>query len=306
VTARGWLLFAAMSIIWGVPYLLIKVAVVGMAPPFVVFARTAIGAVVLLPIAARRGQIGPALRRWRWLVPFAVIEMAGPWLLLSDAERRVTSGLAGLLIACAPLIVAVISWRLGDALDAMRIGGLLLGVVGVAVVIGANLGAAPVLRMVEVIAVAVGYALAPIIADRKLSDVPSLALTAVSLGFVAALYAPVGLWAAPRTVPSARALISVGLLGVICTAVALLLFVELVAAAGPARASMIAFLNPVVAVVAGAIFSGERFSLGTFTGAVLVLAGVFFAARRRAHPERGIRLARGGNTSMDVPATRSR
>src|SRR5713226_7886674 len=158
MSKRGWLLFGAMSVIWGIPYMLIKVALEGMPAPFLVFARTAIGAAVLLPIALSRGQVRPALKHWRYLLAFAAIEIAGPWLLLGDAEQHMTSSLAGLLISSVPLIVAMIMWRLGDksAVSGMRLAGLVIGVAGVAAIVGFNVGKVSVPRMGEVILVAVG------------------------------------------------------------------------------------------------------------------------------------------------------
>src|ERR1051326_5328138 len=191
MSKRGGLLFAAMSVIWGIPYLLIKVALEGMPAPFIVFARTAIGAAVLLPVALRRGLIGPALKRWPYIALFAGLEIAGPWLLLGDAEQHMTSSLAGLLIAAVPFFVALIMWRLGDrsAVSGTRLTGLFVGLAGVVAIVGLNVGQVQVGHMLEVIAVALGYAIAPIIADRRLVGVPTLAIIALSLTGVALLYA---------------------------------------------------------------------------------------------------------------------
>ena len=129
MTRRGWLLFLAMCLQWGIPYLLIKVTVRDLSPPTLVFGRTAIGAVVLLPVTAARGQLRAALAHWRPLVAFTILEMAGPWLLLADAERTLTSSLTGLLIAAVPMVAAVASRVIGDddRLDRMRALGLVTG-----------------------------------------------------------------------------------------------------------------------------------------------------------------------------------
>jgi len=113
VTRRGWILFGVMGVIWGIPYLLIKVAVGELSPASLVFLRTTTGALVLLPIAARRGAIAPLLAHWRWLLVYTVIEVAIPWMLLSDAETHISSSLAGLLVAAVPFVGALLALLTG-------------------------------------------------------------------------------------------------------------------------------------------------------------------------------------------------
>lgn len=283
MSKRGWLLFAAMSVIWGIPYLLIKVALEGMPAPFIVFARTAIGAAVLLPVAMRRGMVGPALKHWHYIAAFAALEIAGPWLLLGDAEQHMTSSLAGLLIAAVPFFVALLMWRLGDrsAVSGTRLAGLFIGMAGVVAIVGLNVGQVQVVRMLEVIAVAVGYAIAPIIADRKLVGVPTLATITLSLTGVAVLYLPIAAFSHPTHMPKFNALASVIALGLICTAAAFLLFFELIGEVGPAKSSMITFVNPAVAVAGGVLFLGEDIKAGVLVGAPLVLVGLVLSTLRR-------------------------
>lgn len=283
MSKRGWLLFAAMSVIWGIPYLLIKVALEGMPAPFIVFARTAIGAAVLLPVAMRCGMIGPALKQWRYIATFAALEIAGPWLLLGDAEQHMTSSLAGLLIAAVPFFVALIMWRLGDrsAVSGTRLAGLFVGMAGVVAIVGLNVGQVQVAHMLEVIAVAVGYAIAPIIADRKLTGVPTLATIALSLTGVAALYLPISVVSHPAHLPRFNALAAVVGLGLICTAAAFLLFFQLIGEVGPAKSSMITFVNPAVAVAGGVLFLGETIKAGIIVGAPLVLVGLVLSTLRK-------------------------
>jgi len=279
---RAWVLFAAMGAIWGVPYLFIKVAVEHMAPPVVVFGRTAIAAVPLLVVAARAGAIRPALARWRPLLAFAALEMAVPWFLLTDAERHLPSGLTGLLIACVPIVGAVVAYLLGDrtALAPRRLVGIGLGLSGVAVLVAADLGGkAPWWSVVEVLLVCVGYATAPFIASRRLADVPDLGVVAVSLSAVAVVYAPIALATWPAETPPARALLAVVALGTLCTAVAFVVFFRLIAAIGPARATLITFVNPAVAVAVGAVFLDESITVATLGGFALVLAGCWLATR---------------------------
>ncbi|WP_194895690.1 DMT family transporter [Catenulispora pinisilvae] len=304
MSKRGWLLFAAMSVIWGIPYLLIKIALEGMPAPFIVFARTAIGAAVLLPVAMRRGVVGPALKQWRYIAAFAALEIAGPWLLLGDAEQHMTSSLAGLLIAAVPFFVALIMWRLGDrsAVSGTRLAGLFIGLAGVVAIVGLNIGQVQVARMLEVIAVAVGYAIAPIIADRKLVGVPSLAIIAISLTGVALLYVPFAAFSHPTHMPRANALAAVIALGLICTASAFLLFFDLIAEAGPAKSSMITFVNPAVAVAGGVLFLGEDIKAGVIVGFPLVMVGLVLSTLRREGAAAAVAVADGPAQSVVEPS----
>ena len=284
MSKRGWLLFAAMSVIWGIPYLLIKVALEGMPAPFIVFARTAIGAAVLLPVAWRRGMVGPALKQWRYIAAFAALEIAGPWLLLG--RRRAAHDLVAGRTADRGRAVL----RRADHVAAGRpLGGVRRrGWPGCSsawpawsAIVGLNIGQVQVLRMLEVIAVAVGYAIAPIIADRKLVGVPTLATITLSLTGVALLYLPIAAFSHPRHMPKANALAAVVGLGLVCTAAAFLLFFALIGEVGPAKSSMITFVNPAVAVSGGVLFLGETIKAGVIVGAPLVMIGLVLSTLRR-------------------------
>lgn len=272
-----------MSVIWGVPYLLIKVAVGEVSPVMVVFARCAIGAALLLPWTIRRGQLRPALRHWRWLLLFTVLEMAGPWLLLSYAEQSLSSSLTGLLVAGVPFVAAVAARLTGeeDRLTPVRLLGLGVGVVGIAVLLGLDVEGAQLWPIVAVGAVVVGYATAPMIVTTKLPDVPGVAAAAIALTVTAVVYAP---FALPRLDEvggaSGEALLSLLALGVVCTAVALALFFALIREVGPQRALVITFVNPAVAVLLGVLLLDEPFTLGIALGLPLVLAGCVLATRR--------------------------
>jgi drug/metabolite transporter (DMT)-like permease len=282
MSRRGWLLFGAMSLIWGIPYLLIKVALEGVSTPFLVFARTAIGAAVLLPIALHRRQVVPTLRFWRPLLTFAVIEIGLPWLLLNDAEQHISSSLAGLLIAAVPLVGTLVTWGLGDrsVLAPGRLLGLVVGMAGVAAVVGLDLGSASALHMGEVVLVAVGYAIAPIIADRFLADVPTLAVIAISLTGVCLAYLPAAVGSRPQSWPRGTVLGAILALGLVCTATAFLLFFKLIAEAGPVRATVITFVNPAVAVVLGMSVLNEPFTAGVAVGLPLVIFGSWLSTRK--------------------------
>ena len=284
MTGSAWALFAAMGVIWGTPYLFIKIAVDQLEPATVVLARTAVGALVLLPIALRSRVLGPALRAWPWVLVFALLEMAGPWLLLTHAEERISSGLAGLLLATVPIVGAVVTRLLGDthALSSTRVIGLLTGVVGVGLLVGIDAvgGHIDALSMLEMLLVAVGYAVAPIILVRRLPGVPSLGVITVSLLMVAVLYLPWGIAVAPP--PSdwrAATTLSVLVLAVVCTALAFVLFFALIARVGPVRATVITFVNPAVAVLLGLVVLGEPLTVGMLVGFPLVLLGSSLATR---------------------------
>jgi drug/metabolite transporter (DMT)-like permease len=281
------MLFAAMSVIWGLPYLFIKVADEGVSAPVLVFIRTAVAAALLLPIALRRRQVRVLLPRWRWLVLFALIEIVGPWLLLSNAERRLSSSLSGLLIAIVPIIGAVLAWLSGDAerLTPVRCAGLLIGLGGVALLAGraAGGGAWPV---TEALLTATGYATGPLIASRKLSDLPGLGMTAVCLAFAAVVSAPAAIATLPHALPSARVIGSLAVLAVVCTAMAFLGFFMLIAEVGPARATVITYVNPAVAVALGVAVLGEPLTPVIVASFALILSGSVLATRagKRAGP----------------------
>src|SRR5947209_4186057 len=246
MTRRGLALFAAMCVIWGIPYLLIRVAVRDLSPATLVFARTGIAALLLLPIAAARGDVRPVLKRWLPLLVFATVEISVPWLLLSSAETRLSSSLTGLLIAAVPLVGAVLTRTTGsrDRIGATSVAGLVIGVVGVGAIVGLDVGGAGVLPLAEVAGVAVGYAVGPIILSRYLADVPGLGVIAVSLAVSALVYAPIAAFQLPHEPPSGKVIASVVTLAVICTAVAFLLCCLLIAEVGPVRATVITYLNP--------------------------------------------------------------
>ena len=281
MSRRGWVLFAAMSVIWGIPYLLIKVADGGVAVPVLVLARVGIGAALLLPVAVRRRQLGTLRPHWRWLAAFAVVEIITPWLLLSEAERRLPSSTTGLLVASVPIVVVVLGRLTGgtDRLTAVRWTGLLAGLGGVALLAGPTAAGGDVLSVAEVLLVAVCYATGPLIASRKLGHLPPLEMTAVCLAFAAVVYAPLAALTWPSAVPSVQVLAALAALAVICTAAAFPIFFQLIAEVGPARASVITYVNPAVAVALGVAILGEQFTPAMAGAFALILGGSVLATR---------------------------
>jgi drug/metabolite transporter (DMT)-like permease len=284
VTRNGWILFGLMGVIWGLPYLMIKVAVEGVSVPVLVFARTAVGAVLLLPFALRKMEWDVLRRHWVPIVAFAVFEVLGPWALLSDAERGLTSSMTGLLIASVPIISAVLVSATGERLGPKQWVGLAVGFGGVAVLAAPNLRGGDAWSIIEVLLTALGYAIAPMIAARKLQEVPGIVLATVCLGLSAVVYAPFAVLHWPQQMPSADVLLALGGLAVLCTAVAFLLFFALIREVGPSRALVITYVNPVVAVAAGVLVLSEPLTTTTVVSFVLILCGSILATSRT--PER--------------------
>jgi drug/metabolite transporter (DMT)-like permease len=287
MSRRGWLLFASMSVLWGIPYLLIRVAVRDLSPSALVFSRTALAALVLIPVAVAMGQLRAPLARWLPLVAFTAIEIALPWLLLGTAEQRVSSSLTGLLIAAVPLVGAVIAATTGarERLGAGSMVGLLVGLVGVAAIVGLNIEGTSPAALAEIAGVAVCYAVGPAILQRWLADLPALGVIALSLALAATAYAPIAAFSRPRELPSAGSLASVVTLALVCTAVGFVLFFALIAEIGPVRATVITYVNPAVAAVLGVAVLNESFTPGMGIGFALVLAGSVLATRARPPAE---------------------
>lgn len=281
MTARGWFLFWLMGVLWGIPYLMIKVAVDSdLSPSVVVFTRCALGAALLLPFAVRQGGLTRVLAtHWRPMLAFACVEILGPWWTLTDAERRISSSTAGLLIAAVPIIGAVLARFFGDTerLGARRLAGLGLGLAGVAVLTVPHLTGGDAWSLTEVMLTALGYAVAPLIVARHLRDVPTLQLIVPCLVLAALVYAPAAAVSRPAEVPDAATLASLAGLGVICTALAFVVFLELIREAGPTRAVVFTYVNPAVAVAAGVTFLDESLTAGVLAAFALIIAGSFLA-----------------------------
>jgi drug/metabolite transporter (DMT)-like permease len=281
VNRRGWLLFGAMCVIWGIPYLMIRVAVREVTPAVLVFLRTGVSTAVLLPLAAHRGEVRPLLPRWRGLLTFATIEIAIPWILLSSAERRVSSSLAALLIAATPFVgVALAVTTGGERFGPRRLAGLLVGIIGVGAIVGLDLSRTSGVGLVEMAGVVVCYAVGPWFLNRYLTGLPSLGVIACSLAFTGLVYLPIAAFQLPSSLPSGRVIASIATLAVVCTAVAFVLFFELIAEGGPVSGNLITYVNPAVAALLGVLVLSERFTAGMGVGFVLVLGGSVLAAGR--------------------------
>jgi drug/metabolite transporter (DMT)-like permease len=218
------------------------------------------------------------------VVAFAVVEVGVPWVLLGNAEQHVTSSLAGLLVAGVPLVGTVVAASTGsrDHLGRRGLVGLMVGLIGVAAVVGSNVGASDPAAFLEMALVVVGYAVGPAILARRLGGLPSVVVMALSLSLCALVYAPIAAAQRPAVVPSTGALASIAILGVVCTAVAFVLFSALIAEIGPVRATVITYINPAVASVLGVLVLNESFTVWMAIGLGLVILGSILATRGAA------------------------
>jgi len=292
MSPRAWIAFAAVSTLWGIPYLFIKVAVDdGVSPGFLAWVRVVLGGAVLLGLAWAAGVLAPLRGRWGWLAIFAVIEIVIPFPLIAAGEQHVDSSLAAIIVAAAPLFVALIAlvgFDDSERVSGSRLGGLLLGLVGVIALVGIDatgstdelLGAAAILLS------AFCYAVGPMILKRKLADLDPRASMGAALAIAALVLTPAAILAPPRGTPSAEALVSLVVLGIFCTAAAFAFYGALVAEAGAGRALVITYIAPVVAVALGVAVLGERPGAGAAGGLLLILAGSWLATGGRMPPGR--------------------
>jgi drug/metabolite transporter (DMT)-like permease len=288
VSRRAWLLFAAVSFLWGIPYFLIEVAIVDLSPLFVVFARCAIAAAVLVPLAASRRLLSALRGHARLVVTLSAVHILAPFLLITYGELFLTSSLTGLIIAVEPIVIGLMLAR-SEPFTAVRVVGLVLGFGGVAALTGIELrgGGNAILGAGMVALATICYALATIVVQRKASEVPPMALVAgtqVTSTLALAPFAAFALPSAPVRPVSWAALVG---LGVLCSAVALMAFYALIGEAGPNTAGLVTYVNPLVAVTLGVAVLDEPLGSGLLVGAVLILAGCWFATRpaRRPAPE---------------------
>lgn len=288
MSPRGIALFAAIGVIWGIPYLLIKVAVGELEPAMIVFARCAIAAVVLLPIVLARRQLMPVLRRWRVLLVYTVVELVFPWFFLSVAEQRLPSSTTGLLIAAVPLVAVGVAFVLGRRarLAWWNWIGIAVGMLGVAAIVGLDLAGTDLIGVLQLSVVILGYAFGPAILAKWMGDLPGVGVTAASLSIAAIIYLPIvsitGGW--PTAFPSPPVVASVLGLALICSALGFIVFIALIREVGPVGATATTYINPAVAVLAGVLVLGEQITIWTGVGFVLVLLGAYFVTKPRKAP----------------------
>ncbi|GIF60504.1 membrane protein [Asanoa iriomotensis] len=270
-----------MAVLWGIPYLLIKIAIDELSPMTVVFGRVAIAALVLVPIAAAQGTLTSLRHHLVPVVTLGLIHIVGPFLLITYGEVHISSSLTGLLIAIEPVLIALLMLR-REPLTRSGWVGLALGLVGVAVLVGLDvsgdrlglLGAGMILLATLL------YALATVYVQRRASDVPPTALVAGTTTVATIVLAPFAAFALPTGPVSGGSWAALVALGLLCTAVALLAFYRLIGEAGPSKAGLVTYANPVVAVLLGVAILDEPLRVSTVLGFALIVAGCWLSTRR--------------------------
>ncbi len=285
---RVWLTFGALGVIWGVPYYFIRIAVQDVPPLVVAWGRISLAVLILLPIAWRRGALGALRGHWPAVCAFAVVEFVVPFSAISIGERWIGSAITGILLAGVPLTVVILARFFGvhEPLGGRRLAGLVIGFFGVAALVGFGpvsgiQGWAGVGCM---LLATVGYAVGPLIIQRHLSGIDALGPVAASLSIASLVLLLPALLTWPTRLPAAASLYSILVLGVLCTAVAMLLMFYLVAQAGAGRATIITYINPVVATLLGAGLLHERLGAGGSIAFVIILAGSWLATRAAPAP----------------------
>jgi drug/metabolite transporter (DMT)-like permease len=277
VSWKAWLTFGALGVIWGLPYFFIKLALVDIPPAGVAWGRIALGAAVMLPIAWKRGALRSLAEHKGALLGYAFAELVGPFLLIAVGETWISSSLAGILVATLPLTLILLSPAFGvrEPLGPRRLLGLAIGFIGVVVLLG--IGSVHGLQAWAgvgcLLLATLGYATASLIVQKHLSNTDEMGAVAVCLAIASVVLFPVALWSAPKVVPGALSLVSVGILGVVCTALALQLYFYLIQRAGAARASVITYINPAVATLLGVGVLHEPFGWSGAAGLTLILVG---------------------------------
>jgi drug/metabolite transporter (DMT)-like permease len=289
MSRRAWIAFAAISVIWGIPYLFIRIAVRdGISPPVLAWGRISLAAAVLLALAWRAGTLGSLRGRWRWLLAYAIAEVSIPFPLIAAGEQRVSSSLAAILISTVPLIGALLAIRFdhSERPTPTRALGLLIGLSGVIALVGLQVGGrgSELLGTGAILIAAIGYAIGPMLIKHRLAGLDPRAMLGGSLALASVLLAPFAALDPLRTVPPAGAIASVAVLGLVCTAAAFVIFTVLIREAGTGRATVITYVNPVVAVALGVALLGERPGAGAVAGLLLILAGSWLSTGGRLPP----------------------
>jgi drug/metabolite transporter (DMT)-like permease len=299
MTARAWTAFAAVSILWGIPYLFIKVAVDDGVPPiFLAWVRVLMAAGVLLVLSQRAGVLKPALQpvHRRWFLLYAIVEICLPFPLIAAGERHVPSSLAAILIAAVPMIVALLAIRFdpSERATGSRAVGLAIGFAGVVALVGLDVSGSTdeLVGALMILLAAVGYAAGPMVINQRLGTLDPRALMAVALSVATVVLTPAALLAPPSHTPSTDAIISIIILGLFCTAAAFVLFGALIGEVGPGRATVITYISPIVAVALGVAVLDERPGAGAVAGLLLILAGSWLSTDGRLPPGLARLLAR--------------
>ena len=284
MTRKSWIQFGIVGFLWGIPYLLMKVAVADIPPPLIVAGRTLIGAAILIPIALRKNTLKDAIKGIKYVIPYAVLEMVGPWILITSAEKEISSGLAGLLVATVPFFASIFSSLRGDhsVWQPKRIFGLVVGFVGIVALVGIEsiTGTSNPKAIAMVILASIMYAYAVLMVTTNLPGVDGIAINGVAMGLTCLFYTPIAIATWPSNPVSTQAITALVALGVFSTAIAFMLFFIVIVEIGVARGSLTTYVNTAVAVVLGILILNEPITLGIIVGLPMVLLGSYLASRK--------------------------
>lgn len=282
--SRDWFLFLIAGVLWGIPYLFISIAVDELSPAIIVFVRVTIGALILGAVTIAQKTLGSEIRHWKLIFLYAIGELIGPWFLITNAQEKLSSGLTSLLVCTTPIWATIFASIYGDKTvwEGKRIVGLSVGFTGVIFLVGLetfnNIGNG--LAIGEVLLASIGYAWAVNMIVKKLPNADLMAINAVAMAMTAIVYFPFAIASFPTAVPSTKAIFSLIVLGVFCTGGGFISFFLVLRKIGAARASLVTYMNVMVAVLLGVIVLSEPLTVGIVIGLPLVLVGSFLASRK--------------------------
>lgn len=284
MSRRSWIYFAIVGFLWGIPYLLIKIAVLDIPPALIVAGRTLIGALILIPIAIHKKSFLGAIRGIKYVLPYAFLEMVGPWILITNAETKLNSGLAGLLVATVPIFATIFTSMRGDhsVWQAKRIFGLIIGFIGIIALVGIETitGRSNPTAIGMVILAAILYAYAVLMVVSNLPEVDGVAINGLAMAITCIFYIPIAIATWPDHPVSTKSISALIALGIFSTAIAFMLFFSVIVEIGAARGSLTTYVNTAVAVVLGIIILNEPITVGILVGLPLVLLGSYLASRK--------------------------
>lgn len=288
MSRRGWGLFSLVGLLWGVPYLFMKVAVEELATPVIVFSRVLIGALVLIPLAVYKKNFVPALKYWKYILLYSILEMVIPWTLITNSQRDLSSGVVALLVATVPIWATFFAHYSGDTTAAhrTRVFGIGIGLVGIALIVGIESisDVNNIFSLISVLVAAFSYAWAVNMITSKAPGISGVAINGIAMAMSTVIFAPFAFSQLPASAPSTEAVLSTIGLGVICTAIAFWIFFKVLDEIGAARASLVVYPNTAIAVVLGILLLDEQLTLAIAIGLPLVLIGSYYASRKPVAP----------------------
>jgi drug/metabolite transporter (DMT)-like permease len=256
-------------------------------------------------------MLGRLHEQWLAITTLIFVHMVGPFLLISYGEQHIASSLTSLLIAAEPLLVALFALRFdpSERVGGLRLLGLLVGIVGVAVLLGFDVGGdeQKLLGAAMVLLATAGYACGALIVKRPaIANLPSPGVVAVECTVATIVLLPFAVMHLPGQVPDLRVMLSLLVLGLICTALAFLTFFALMAEVGASRGTVFTYVNPAVSVLLGVTLLGEPLNVEIVVGFLLIIVGSWLSTGGSVPPmlKRVWRERRWQQADRDVEATR--